>query len=36
MSANEPLTIGMITREFLAVLENNLKMTKTINRELTY
>lgn len=33
MSANEPLTIGMITREFLLVLENNLKMTRTINRE---
>lgn len=32
MSANEPLTIGMVTREFLAVLENNCKMSKTINR----
>jgi hypothetical protein len=33
MSANEPLTIGMITREFLAVLENNSKMSRTISRE---
>lgn len=33
MSANEPLTIGMITREAMLILENNCKMSRTINRE---
>lgn len=33
MSANEPLTIGMITREAMVILENNSKMSRTINRE---
>lgn len=32
MSANEPLTIGMITREALVILENNSKMSRTIDR----
>lgn len=32
MSANEPLTIGMITREALVILENNTKMSRTVNR----
>lgn len=31
--SNETLTIGMVTREFLAVLENTNKMARTINRE---
>lgn len=33
MSANEPLTIGMITREGLMILENNMKFAGTVNRE---
>lgn len=34
--ANTTLTISMITREALRVLENNLTFTKRVNRQLTF
>jgi len=35
MAGNTLLTIAMITREALRVLENNLTFTKQVNRQLT-